>query len=99
MENVKRIERFIDDPKKAFYLSLLILFVGLILDQSLFESFRLLNQEKQLKQDIARLSSENTQWRMKIERAKDPQFIQRQAQDRFDLVRKEDLVFYFSNDQ
>ena len=45
------------------------------------------------------LEAKSRETKMKIRNAKDPQFIEIQARDRFDLAGEGDLIFVFSDEE
>lgn len=57
------------------------------------------HDQGQLQQEIQTLKARSTELRSKLQKAKDPSFLEREARDRFDLVSEGDLVFVFTDEQ
>lgn len=85
----------IHSPKKVFYICSCILFYNLFLSGSIVKIWRLRTDQTRLENQIQLVKTQNIELVQKIKQAQDPEFIQRQAIDRFDMVSENDLVFYF----
>ena len=100
---VKAISYFVSDllqrPVRVFSICLFLLFVGLILDGSLFRLWALHRDSRELEQKISKIQTATKELRMKIKKAKDPQFIEILARDRFELAEEGDLIFVFSDEE
>ncbi|MCB0411262.1 MAG: septum formation initiator family protein [Bdellovibrionales bacterium] len=88
----------LNSPVRVLGFCSLILLTNLVLDGSLYNLWSLHSDQKQLHLKGERLSNELGQLEMKIQRASDPAFMEREARDRFDLVSEGDLVFVFSDE-
>lgn len=100
---VGSVSNFITDllqkPLRVLSLCLFLLFIGLFLDGSLFRLWSLHRDSGDLIKKIAALEEKSSETKMKIKNAKDPQFIEIQARDRFDLAGEGDLIFVFSDEE
>ena len=74
-------------------------FANLILDGCLYRYYVLSNDLKETRIKIERVRSENQNLQAKLDAMKDPRHLERVARDRFDLVKKDELIFVFSEDQ
>ena len=73
--------------------------INLVIDGSLFRLFGLYRDQERLKQNIELLKSRSTELRSKLQKAREPAFLEKEARDRFDLVSEGDLVFVFTDEQ
>ncbi len=100
---VTSVSHFISDllqkPLRVLSICLFLLFIGLFLDGSLFRLWSLHRDSGDLVKKISALEEKSKLTRMKIKNAKDPQFIEIQARDRFDLAGEGDLIFVFSDEE
>ena len=96
-----KIGSFVSDtlnrPLKVVVICSFLIFVNLVLEGSLLRLWSLHREQGDLIQRQAKLSQESKDLKMKIEKASDPAFLEREARDRFDLVQEGDLVFVFSD--
>jgi cell division protein FtsB len=92
------LNRLVHQPLKVLVLCLVLLFFSLVVNGSLFQLWSLYRERTRLQIESTRLEAESQQLAMKIQHAKDPQFIELQARDRFDLVQEGDLIFVFSDE-
>ena len=99
---VKTISSFVIEllqrPAKVLSICLFLLFVGLILDGSLFRLWVLHRDSSDIEAKMGRVRAATGELQMKIKKAKDPQFIEIQARDRFELAEESDLIFVFSDE-
>lgn len=99
---VQTVANFVSDllqrPVRVFSICLILLFVGLILDGSLFRLWALHRDSGQIEKQMHDLKSASTELQIKIKKAKDPQFIEILARDRFELAEEGDLIFVFSDE-
>ncbi len=99
----KTISSFVTEllqrPVQVFSICLFLLFVGLILDGSLFRLWVLHRDSIDIEHKIKTVRAATGELQMKIKKAKDPQFIEIQARDRFELAEEGDLIFVFSDEE
>ena len=90
------IHDFLHKPFKVVVLCLLVAFISLLLEGSLFQLWSLHRDFGELNTKIADLKIKNKALEMKIEKVTDPHFLEFEARDQFDMVEKGDLIFVFS---
>lgn len=86
-------------PQKVIWICLGLLTLNLVLDGSLFRIWSLHRDAESIAASIETLQAQNVEMKKRLQRAKDPAFLEREARDRFDLVREGDLVFVFSEEE
>jgi cell division protein FtsB len=73
-------------------------FVTLLLDGSLYHLWNLQAEKREMHQRVAQYKSSNTSLSMKVQQAqKNDQFIEREAKERLDLLKKNELIFIFGD--
>ena len=87
--------QFLDQPKKVLMTCTIVLVVGLIFDGTLFHLYGFYQQEDRLKAQIQAVQNETMTIQQQLEKTKDPQFVERLARDRFDMVADDELIFVF----
>ncbi len=70
-----------------------------VIDGSLFRLWTLHRDNAAIVEKIAVLKEKNEEMKLRLKKAKDPAFLEREARDRFDLVSEGDLVFVFSEEE
>ncbi|HAG91931.1 MAG TPA: hypothetical protein DCL41_08670 [Bdellovibrionales bacterium] len=93
------VQKLLQSPIKVLWICLALAFANLILDGSLYRYYVLSNDLKETRIKIERVRSENQNLQAKLDAMKDPRHLERVARDRFDLVKKDELIFVFSEDQ
>jgi len=93
------VTQFLQNPLKVLTVSLVLVVAGLLLDGSLFRLWRLNRDTADLERRIETLKVNTNQLDMKIAKAKDPNFIEMQAREKFDLASEGDLIFVFSDEE
>lgn len=86
-------------PQKVIWICLGLVTLNVVLDGSLFRLWTLHRDHVQIQQNIQTLQAQNAELKKRLQRAKDPAFLEREARDRFDLVSEGDLVFVFSDEE
>jgi cell division protein FtsB len=95
----RALNELLQHPPRVLWLCGLLIVVNLLADRSLFHLWSLYTDHVQLQQDIDSLQVRSTELRSKLQKAKDPSFLEKEARDRFDLVSRGDLVFVFTDEQ
>jgi cell division protein FtsB len=90
------LERVLNKPKTVFLLCFTLSLFSLLTDGTFNSWLRLKLKETELVERIEVLRRESVVLDEKIKSAHDPKYLEREARERFDLVREEDLVFVFS---
>lgn len=86
-------------PQKVIWICLGLLTLNLVLDGSLFRLWSLHRDSKNITENIESLKTQNEDMAKRLKKAKDPSFLEREARDRFDLVKEGDLVFVFTEEE
>lgn len=89
----------LQNPQKIFWICLGLITLNVVLDGSLFRLWSLHRDSISIAQNIEILEQQNKELSRRLQRAKDPAFLEREARDRFDLVSEGDLVFVFSEEE
>lgn len=93
------VHRLLQSPVKVLWICLALAFVNLILDGSLYRYYVLTKDLKQIRGKIEQVSLSNENLEEQIRKMKDPSHLEQVARERFDLVKENELVFVFSEDQ
>jgi hypothetical protein len=86
-------------PQKVIWICLGLLTLNLVLDGSLFRLWSLHRDSDSIFKNIQTLQAQNEDLNKRLQKARDPVFMEREARDRFDLVSEGDLVFVFSEEE
>lgn len=95
----KTLNHFLLSPQKVLWICAALLVLGLVFDGTLFRLWKLHRDLNQIQSDVVSLETRNRQLKSQLVKARDPQFMEREARDRFDLVSEGDLVFVFADDE
>ncbi len=85
-------------PQKVIWICLGLLVLNLVFDGSLFRLYSLYRDQNQIQQQTVVVQQRNQELKARLNKARDPAFLEREARDRFDLVGEGDLVFVFSEE-
>lgn len=91
------ITETLDRPYKVLIICSVIIFCNLVLEGSLLRLWSLHREKDELVEKQQQLRQQSKELTVKLEKASDPAFLEREARDRFDLVSEGDLVFVFSD--
>lgn len=86
-------------PMQVFWICLGITIASVLLDGSFIHLWRLHRQESSLISRIEESRVKLRQLEYQIQESQQPQFIERQARDQFDLVKEGDLIFVFAEEE
>lgn len=92
-----KLRSFIEKPILVFCVSISILILNLVFSGSLLRLYKLSSDEKVLISRIEMTHQKIEELNQKIQKAKDPEFIERQAVELYDLAQAGDLVFQFAD--
>ncbi|MCB0350230.1 MAG: septum formation initiator family protein [Bdellovibrionales bacterium] len=95
----KILNDFLLHPVRVFVTCLALVAAGLILDGSLFRLWRLDRDSHDLNNRMKILRKETQLLDEKIKQAKDPNFLEIEAREKFDLANEGDLIFVFSDEE
>lgn len=99
VKSANTLSRFLQNPLKVFVVCFSLVIVGLIFDGSLFHLWRLKRDSAELATRMQVLRTQSNEIEKKINRARDPNFIELEAREKFDLASEGDLVFVFSDEE
>lgn len=74
----------------------LFIFSGLILSGDLFRLIKLIRYKKNLENKIETIHESKKVIKIKMEESYSQEFLEREAFDRFDMVKEGDIIFIFS---
>lgn len=86
-------------PQKVIWICLGLIALNVVLDGSLFRLWSLHRDYKSIQHNVHIMQAKNQELQKRLQKAKDPVFLEREARDRFDLVSEGDLVFVFSEEE
>lgn len=92
------ISNMLDRPFKVLCLCAFFSFLSLLLNGSFLQLYGLNRDRETLQIQIGDLKRQIAMVDQQLVLAKDPQYIQRQALDKYDLVSDHDLVFVFADE-
>jgi cell division protein FtsB len=99
---IKRFSLSVSDlfnsPLRVLTICFAFGFLTLILDGTLLRLWSLHREHDRIEQSISEIQTQSKVLGRQISKAKEMEFVERQARDRFDLVGENDLVFVFSNE-
>lgn len=96
MKRIKNlIVKILYRPYFTFLLCLLFLFINLIADGTLFRVFRLSRDLKVVQNRIDHIDKKNQEIENKIQKASDPDFVEKEIRERLDYTNEGDLIFIF----
>jgi cell division protein FtsB len=93
------IKELLQHPPRVLWLCGILIVLNLVVDGSLFRLWGLRHDYDQMQTSIIALKSRSEDLKFKLQKAKDPSFLEKEARDRFDLVSEGDLVFVFTDEQ
>ncbi len=93
------VHGFLEKPNQVFWTCVGIAVINIILDGSLFRLWGLYRDHKDVQTQVAQLQLSTEEMTMRLKKAKDPSFLEREARDRLDLVSEGDLVFVFAENE
>ena len=85
-------------PRLILSACCLVAFISLIAEGTLYQLWSLHQSDKEMSRRMDYLKEETKKLSMKIARASDPDFLELEANEYFDVVEKGDLIFIFSED-
>ncbi len=92
-----RFQNWLYHPSKVFVVCLGLLVMSLMINGTVWKVWGLYRDEARFKQEIIRAKADAIMVEGQMLLAKDPQYIERLAKDKMDLVGENDLVFIFQN--
>jgi len=95
----KTVGNFLQHPLRVFAASFFLVGAGLLFDGTVIRLWRLNQDSRELASRMKVVRAESRELEKKINQAKDPNFIELEARERFDLASEGDLVFVFSDEE
>lgn len=86
-------------PMQVLWICVGITIASILLDGTFIHLWRLHRQESSLISRIDESRVKLRQLEYQIQESQQPQFIERQARDQFDLVKEGDLIFVFAEEE
>lgn len=93
------VHGFLEKPNQVFWTCVAIAVINIVLDGSLFRLWGLYRDHNEIQSQVAQLEVSTEQMTIRLKKAKDPSFLEREALDRLDLVNEGDLVFVFAENE
>lgn len=93
------LNQLLQAPQKVIVICIGLLVLNGVIDGSLFRLWTLHQDHASIREKIEVLKTKNEEMKVRLKKAKDPAFLEREARDRFDLVSEGDLVFVFSEEE
>lgn len=90
---------FLEKPNQVFWTCVGIVVINIVLDGSLFRLWGLYRDHSEVQKQVAQLQVSTQEMTLRVKKAKDPSFLEREARDRLDLVNEGDLVFVFAENE
>lgn len=84
-------------PYKVFIVSFFVLCASLVWNGTVWKVWSLYRDEVRFKSEIAKTTLDTKNLENQMSLVKDPQYIERLAKDKMDLVGENDLMFVFPN--
>ncbi len=97
-QSYRWLNHLLNHPVQVLWICLAVAGAGILLDGTAFRLWSLWRDHKVLTERIESTQARSKQLAFKIQMAQQPEFIERAARDRFDLVKEGDLIFIFSDD-
>jgi cell division protein FtsB len=99
IQNIARsLNRLLNQPVKVLWFCVAFALASLLFDGSFLHLWSLHREQARLGDKIQESKVKLGQLEFQIHESQQPEFIERQARDQFDLVKEGDLVFVFSDD-
>lgn len=95
----EKIKSFLNHPLKVLFLSAAVSLGIMLYDGSFWNLWSLNRNQKEMTKRIAATSEEYKALEFKVEAARSKPFIEKQATDQLGLVREDDLIFVFSDEE
>ncbi len=91
-------QRLMNRPMQVFWICFAIGILGVVFDGTAFRLWSLKRDHRLLSERITETKARSKQLAFRIQKAQQPDFIEKAARDQFDLVKEGDLIFIFSEE-
>lgn len=96
---IRWIQRLFEHPVKMAFFGVSLAFGSLLLQGTLIDLWSLKSEQKRIERRYIETVKANTELNYKISQARNSdKFIGRQAREKLDLLKSDELVFIFEND-
>lgn len=85
-------------PIQVFWICAVAALMGVVLDGTAFRLWGLHREHRAIAERIEEGKVRSKQLAFQIQKAQQPEFIEKAARDQFDLVKEDDLIFIFSDE-
>jgi hypothetical protein len=92
------VTEFLNSPMRVFIVCAGIGVMMLVLDGTLLRLWSLKRETRRVEESVVKIGAHSKILDVQIRKAREIDFVERQARDRFDLVSENDLVFVFTNE-
>lgn len=89
------LNKFIHNPTRIFYIALGVMVLSLMIDGTLWNTWRLRNEIEYSEARIEELKQDTLKIEQQIKMSYSSEFIEQEARRRFELASEGDLVFVF----
>lgn len=93
-----KITSLLENPTRVGCVCLALLFVGLVLDKSLWRLYQIHQSKQVLLSKIVEESDKIIRVKQQLDQLKNPAYIEKQARERLEFLEKNDLLFVFSEE-
>jgi cell division protein FtsB len=93
------LEETVNNPNKVLLICLGFMTLSLVSEGSLWRIYRLHKDKSQLNQKIEEEKFKIIKLGAEIKRLDEPQYVERQAREKLELLEKDDLLFIFSGEK
>ncbi len=94
-----KVKGFLDQPIRVLFLAASVSLGLMLYDGSFWNLWSLNRNYKEMSKRIESINEEYRALEFKVEAAKGNPFIEKQATDQLGLVREDDLIFVFSDEE
>ena len=96
---VEKLKHLLDQPVKVFFLSVSVGMAILLYDGSFWNLWSLNRNYKEMEKRVQTINEANEALQFRVEAAQGTPFIEKQATEQLGLVREDDLIFVFSDEE
>lgn len=94
----EKITSLLEKPTRVGCICLILLFIGLVLDKSLWRLYQIHESKQILLSKVIEENDKTIKIKQQLDQLKNPAYIEKQARERLEFLEKEDLLFVFSQE-
>ncbi len=94
----EKITNLLESPTRVGVLCVVLLFVGVVFNKSLWRLYQIHQSKQVLLSKITEESDKTTKLKQQLDQLKNPAYIEKQARERLEFLEKNDLLFVFSEE-